>query len=95
METVQKYLRLSMSQKLLVETQVFQQLLTSSEVHRRFLTRQDDKKSVRSFYRMLAQLWLSDHASISRNNPMSPQGDQKSASISSDDAFEMNMQVVE
>lgn len=49
---------------------------------------------MRSFYRMLAQLWLSDHASIARNNPMSPQGDQKGA-ISSDDAFEMNMQVVE
>ena len=64
-------------------------------MHKRFLTRQDDKKSVRSFYKMLAQIWLSDHASATPyNNPMNPQGDQRSM-LSADDAFDMNIQVVE
>lgn len=90
LDAIQKYMRFTFSSELLCETQVFQLLLTSEAVHQRFLSQNVDKRALRSFYRVLGHLWLSDKTKA-RRNPMNLQGNQREI----DDPFECNISLVE
>ena len=66
-------------------------MLTSEAVHQRFLSQNVKNADVRSFYRVLGHLWLSDKTKVARRNPMNMQGNQREV----EDPFECNIALVE